>query len=79
MLKIPKSKNISKILEEYTIEFPTSDYDYFQKEKNAWKIEIINDYVNIRSKPSIYEGLIKKARKGDVFKVLEIILELLSK
>jgi len=50
-------------------------YDYFQKEKNAWKIEIINDYVNIRSKPSIYEGLIKKARKGDVFKVLEINLD----
>ncbi len=70
MLKIPKSKNISKILEEYTIEFPTSDYDYFQKEesppKNNAEIEAQKFTKELFIKPISKTKLIKKIRNSNL-------------
>ena len=39
---------------------------------NAWKVEITNDYVNVRKDHSVYETQIDKVYKGDTYKVIEI-------
>ena len=42
---------------------------------NAWKVEITNDYVNVRKDHSVYETQIDKVYKGDTYKVIEIYLD----
>ena len=42
---------------------------------NAWKVEITNDYINVRKEPSIYEAQIDTVYKGYTYKVLEIYLD----
>ena len=42
---------------------------------NAWKVEITNDYVNVRKDHSVYETQIDKVYKGDTYKIIEIYLD----
>ena len=45
-----------------------------EAEKNAWKVEIINDKINVRSKPDRFEALVGEVKKGNVYKVIDINL-----
>ncbi len=46
-----------------------------EAEKNAWKVEIINDKINVRSKPDRFEALVGEVKKGNVYKVIDINLD----
>lgn len=50
-------------------------YEKINEDKTAWKIEITNKYINVRSKHDQYEALVGKVTKGEKFKVLDIYLE----
>lgn len=43
--------------------------------KNAWKIEITIDEVNVRKEHSLYEAKVATVYKGEKYKVLEIYLD----
>jgi uncharacterized protein YgiM (DUF1202 family) len=44
--------------------------------KNGWHVEILNEYLNIRVKPSQLEAkLEKQAKKGEVYKVVDVNLD----
>ncbi len=49
--------------------------EFLHKDDDAWKIEIVIDKVNIRSDHTNLEAKIGEAKKGVVYKVLEIYLE----
>lgn len=42
-----------------------------KEDNNAWKVEITNAYINVRSKANIYDAKIGTVRKGNAYKVLE--------
>ena len=42
---------------------------------NAWKVEITNDYINVRKDHSVYETQIDTVYKGYTYKVIEIYLD----
>ena len=42
---------------------------------NAWKVEITNNYINVRKDHSVYETQIDTVYKGDTYKVIEIYLD----
>lgn len=43
--------------------------------KKGWHVEITNEYLNVRVKPTQLEAITKKAKKGELYKVVDINLD----
>lgn len=50
-------------------------YKSFMENKNKWKLEILNEYINVRTEPSPYEAKLGTVSEGEVYHVLEMYLE----
>lgn len=50
-------------------------YNRILDDNNSWRLEVTNDYINLRSKPTQYEAKIAEVKKGQKFKILDINLE----
>lgn len=50
-------------------------YKYIDNEKKAWKVEIINDFINVRDDKTIWTKKIGEVKKGEIYKVLDIYLD----
>ena len=46
-----------------------------EEDNSAWKIEVINSFINVRSKPNQYEAKLGTIEKGKKYKVIEINLD----
>ncbi len=44
-------------------------------EKRAWKVEITEEEINVRSKHNLYEAKLTTVKKGETYRVLEIYLK----
>ena len=43
--------------------------------KNGWHVEILNEYINVRVKPTQLEATTGKVKRGEMFKVVDINLD----
>ena len=50
-------------------------YNKIIDNNNSWRLEVTNDFINLRSKPTQYESKIAEVKKGQKFKILDINLE----
>ncbi len=50
-------------------------YSWYNKEMKAWKIEIINDSINVRESHNPYEYKLGEVYKDEKYKVLDIYLD----
>lgn len=50
-------------------------YKYIDNEKKAFKVEILNDYINIREDKSVWTKKTGTVKKGEKYKVKEIYLD----
>ncbi len=53
----------------------TKIINIIDNDQKAWKVEIINDYINVRNNHSVYDTKIDKVEKGHKYKVIDIYLE----
>jgi carboxylesterase type B len=42
------------------------------KQKNAWKVQITNEYINIRKESNTYSTIIGQVKKGETYNVLKM-------
>ncbi len=51
-------------------------YDYIkakkEEERTAWKVEITNEYINVRSEPNTTSSLVGKVYEGEVYRVVDM-------
>ncbi|MBQ9833938.1 MAG: SH3 domain-containing protein [Bacilli bacterium] len=50
-------------------------YQKILDNKNAWKVNILEDFINIREEHTAYSNKLGEAKKGEKYKVKEIYLE----